>query len=75
MPVAVGGDDVDVHDAEKAYTQLQRLAEEQRRRSPDLTEEQAFSRAFTDPANAELARRAHRRPVANERNAFPFPRR
>ena len=64
MPVQVGGDDVDVNDAEKAYTQLQRLADEQHRRSPDLTEGQAFSRAFPDPANAALAARAHKRPAA-----------
>jgi hypothetical protein len=70
MPVQVGGDDVNVNDAEKAYTQLQRLADEQRRRSPDLTEEQAFARAFKE--NPALARRAHRRPAAT--TSFPFPR-
>jgi hypothetical protein len=55
-PVAVGGPDVDVNDAEKAYTQLQRLAEQQRARSPDLTSEQAFARVFRD--NPALAARA-----------------
>jgi hypothetical protein len=74
MPVRVGGDDVDVNDAEKAYTQLQRLADEQRRRSPELTRDQAFARVFSDPNNAALAARAHRRPVANEKMLYPFPR-
>jgi hypothetical protein len=70
-PIKVGGDDVDVNDPAKALAQLQRLADEQRRRSPDLTEAQAFSRVFSDPANAALAAKAHRRPAAT--TSFPFP--
>jgi hypothetical protein len=69
---------VDVNDdddnAEEAYAQLQQLAEEQRRRSPELTTDQAFAKVFADPANAALAAKAHRRPVANAQNVFPFPR-
>jgi hypothetical protein len=73
MPVQVGGDDAtDVNDAEKAYTQLQRLADEQRRRSPELTRDQAFARVFSDPNNAQLAQRAHKRPTPTTH--YPFPR-
>jgi hypothetical protein len=72
MPVQVGGDDVDVNDAEKAYTQLKALADEQRRRSPELTSDQAFARVFSDPNNAALAARAHKRPAPT--TSYPFPR-
>lgn len=54
----VGGDAVDADDAQRAFERLQRLADVQRRRSPDLSKEQAFSRVFTDPANAVLAAKA-----------------
>jgi hypothetical protein len=62
QPVQVGGADVSVNDSGKAYDQLVALAEEQRRRSPTLTDAQAFARAFE--ANPELAAKAHRRPSA-----------
>jgi hypothetical protein len=61
-------------DAEQAMRQLRRLADAERRRDHNLTEEQAFGRVFADPENAALAARAHRRPVANAKNVFPFPR-
>jgi hypothetical protein len=74
-PLQVGGDDAtDSDDPEAALAELRRLADDQRRRSPELTSEQAFGRVFADPANAALAARAHRRPTANAKNAFPFPR-
>jgi hypothetical protein len=46
-------------------------ADEQRRRSPDLTCEQAFNRCSVNPANAALAARAHRRPQPVMH--YPFP--
>jgi hypothetical protein len=74
-PLQVVGDDAtDSDDPAAAVAQLERLAAALRRHSPELTEEQAFDRVFVDPANAALAARAHRRPTANAKNAFPFPR-
>jgi hypothetical protein len=71
-PVQVGGNDaLDVNDAAKAYEQLQVMADEQQRRSPELTPAQAFSRVFQDPNNASLAARAHRRPQATTSYQFP----
>ena len=71
-PVQVGGADaLDVNDASKAYKQLQKMAEEQRRRSPELSDAQAFARVFEDPANVELAAKAHRRPSATTSYEFP----
>jgi hypothetical protein len=71
---SVGGGDHVNHDdaAEMAYAKLQQLADEQRRRYPDLTADRAFAKVFTDPANAALAAKAHRRPAAT--TSFPFPR-
>jgi hypothetical protein len=58
-----GADATDVNnDTSKAIEQLNALAEEQRSRSPELSFAQAFARVFSDPANSELANRAHRRP-------------
>jgi hypothetical protein len=73
---SVDGGDVNDADADAAhaYMKLQQLADAQRRRHPDLTAERAFAKVFSDPANAALAARAHRRPVANAKNVFPFPR-
>ena len=69
-PIQVGGTDaLDVNDAKKAYDQLTALAEEQRRRSPELSVAQAFARAFE--ANPELAAKAHRRPQPTTSFAFP----
>jgi hypothetical protein len=51
-----------------AYDQLNAKASEYRKAHPELelTQEQAFSKIFVDPANRELARaeRAANRPVA-----------
>lgn len=53
-PVQVGG----VGDlSDDALAQLQRLAEEQRRRSPTLTIEQAFAQVYGAQENAELVAR------------------
>jgi hypothetical protein len=70
-PVQVGGKDAtDVNtDQSKAMKQLQALAEEQRRRSPELSVHQAFARVFE--ANPEIAARAHRRPTPTTSYAFP----
>jgi|SRR5215471_18523848 len=70
----VGGDDGDADDSAEALAELHRFADAERRRSPDLSESQAFVRVFADPRNAALAARAHKRPTANAKNAFPFPR-
>ncbi len=56
MPVANDGDQ------DEAMAELETLAEAERRRDPRLSKAQAFAKAFTHPANAELAARAHRRP-------------
>ena len=69
-----GGDDADADDAEEALEELHRLADAERRRSPHLSASQAFTHVFSDPRHAQLAARAHKRPTANEKNAFPFPR-
>jgi hypothetical protein len=72
----VGGDDGDADDddATAALEELHRLADAHRRTNPELTPSQAFARVFSDPRHAALAHRAHKRPTANEKNAFPFPR-
>jgi hypothetical protein len=36
---------------------LHALAPDLRKREPDLTKEQAFTKVFVDPANLELAKR------------------
>jgi hypothetical protein len=59
-PVQVGGDDVDVNDAAKAYEQLQRLAIQQRKRAPSLSASQAFEHATRDRPDL-LARAVPRR--------------
>ena len=56
VPVATEADDVDDDDSD-AIEALEALAEEQRRRSPDLTKAQAFSRVYQDPANIKLVKR------------------
>jgi hypothetical protein len=43
----------------QAYDMFQEMANELRKAQPHLTKEQAFSRVYSDPANAEL-RRAER---------------
>jgi sulfite reductase alpha subunit-like flavoprotein len=58
-----------VDDPSKAIAQLKELG---RQKWPTESEEQQFLNAFTDPANAELAAKAHRRPAAT--TVYPFPR-
>jgi hypothetical protein len=70
----VAGDDDDDEDAAAALDQLHRLAERHHHDNPELTPDQSFARVFADPRNAALAQRAHRRPAANAKNMFPFPR-
>jgi hypothetical protein len=69
-----GDDDGDDDDAAAALQKLHRLAEQHQRDNPALTPDQSFARVFADPRNAALAQRAHRRPVANEKMLYPFPR-
>lgn len=64
--------DDDGDDQERAYQEMEQLAEVRRRDNPSLSKAQAFAAAFTDPANHELAKRAHRRPTAI--SGHPFPR-
>ena len=73
-PTQVGGSDaLDINnDSSEAYQKLVDMAAEQRRRSPELSDAQAFSRVFEDPANATLAAKAHRRPSPTTN--YPFPR-
>jgi hypothetical protein len=70
----IGNDDDDDDDAAAALEELQRLADAHQRKHPELTGQQAFARVFSDPRHAALAHGAHKRPTANEKNAFPFPR-
>jgi hypothetical protein len=44
-------------DEESALDALNALAEQERRRDPKLSKAQSFARAYTDPANAALAKR------------------
>ena len=73
QPTQVGGADaLDTNnDQSKALKQLQEMAAEQVKRSPTLTIDQAFARVFEDPANSELAAKAHRRPTPT--TSYPFP--
>ena len=71
-PVFVGGEDArDVDGAQKAYSQLMNMAEEQRARAPWKTVAQLFSELMQDPKNVELAAKAHQRPTAT--TTYPFP--
>jgi hypothetical protein len=75
MPVSVGGDDaVDAADADpgKATRQMERLVDEQIRRSPEMTRSQAWNVVVHE--NPTLAAAAIRRPQTNKANSFPFPR-
>jgi hypothetical protein len=58
-PVQVGGltatqDAADQDDSEAA-NQLEHLAEEQRRRAPEMSKAQAYAKVYEDPANMHLA--------------------
>ena len=70
----VGGDDGDADDTAAALEELHRLAEQHHRDNPELTPDQSFARVFADPRNAALAHRTHKRPTANAKNAFAWPR-
>src|SRR5262249_24484409 len=68
-PMFVGGEAaLDVDDPSEAIAQLQRIGAQ---KWPTASEAQQFENAFTDPANAELARKAYRRPAAT--TLYPFP--
>ena len=67
-PLFVGGEDVNPNDPSKAIAQLQELG---RQKWPTATEAQQFANAFTDPANAALAAKAHQRPRPTTSYAFP----
>jgi hypothetical protein len=64
--VADEPDDDDEADDEDALAELETLAAEVRRRCPQLSKAQAFTKVYTDPANAKLAQRerAANRPKA-----------
>ena len=70
----VDGDDGDADDTAAALEELHRLAEQHHRDNPELTPDQSFARVFADPRNAALAHRAHKRPTANQKMLYPFPR-
>jgi hypothetical protein len=77
MTIVSPGDETrrTVNDTEQseAYQTLQALADKLHAAATGrITKEQAFAAAFTDPANRELAQKAHRRPSATTN--FPFPR-
>jgi hypothetical protein len=68
-PLVVGGSDTrDLSDESEAIAQLKELG---RRKWPTASEAQQFANAFTDPANARLAAKAHKRPVPSSVYAFP----
>jgi hypothetical protein len=72
VPLVVGGDAAQaVNDPSEAIAQLKQLG---RDKWPTATEAQQFANAFTDPANRELALKAHRRPTAPPGGAYPYPR-
>jgi hypothetical protein len=59
QPRSVGGltatqDAADQDDSEAA-NQLERLAEEQRRRAPEMSKAQAYAKVYEDPSNLHLA--------------------
>jgi hypothetical protein len=62
---------VDGTASSRAYAQLMDVAAKMREKSPELTVEQAFSRAFQDPKNAALAAAAHNRPAPSDYMAWP----
>jgi hypothetical protein len=69
QPLVVDGKDaLNVNDPSEAIRQLTELG---RQRWPSLSEAQAFERAFSDPANAKLAAKAHQRPGPTTFYAYP----
>jgi hypothetical protein len=68
-PLVVGGADTqNVDDPSEAIAQLKQLGA---RKWPTATEAQQFANAFTDPVNAKLAAKAHRRPSPTTSYEFP----
>ena len=72
-PLMVGGEanrggDVNPNDPSEAIAQLKQLG---RDKWPTASEAQQFANAFTDPANAALAQKAHRRPSPTTNYEFP----
>jgi hypothetical protein len=68
-PLMVGGEAAqDVDDPTEAIAQLKKLG---RDKWPTASEAQQFANAFTDPANAALAQKAHRRPSPTTNYEFP----
>jgi hypothetical protein len=73
MPDATAAGDIDVEDdSGKATRQMERLVDEQIRRSPEMTRSQTWNVVVHE--NPTLAAAAIRRPVANEKMLYPFPR-
>jgi hypothetical protein len=70
--VVTGADARDVDDPQAALDAYARLQEIGKARWPDASEAIQFSNAFTDPKNAALAAKAHRRPAPT--TFFPMPR-
>jgi hypothetical protein len=76
QPTMVGGVNA-MHEANdsteqsEAYRQLEAMAEKMRAARPELSAASAFANVFTDPKNAVLASKAHRRPGATTSFAFP----
>jgi hypothetical protein len=68
-PLVVGGETAQaVDDPSEAIAQLKQLGA---RKWPTATEAQQFANAFTDPVNATLAQKAHRRPAPTTSYEFP----
>jgi hypothetical protein len=55
--------EVPVIKTDSAYARLKKIASNLREESPDLTDGAAFLKAFTDPANRELAELSKREQV------------
>jgi hypothetical protein len=72
QPQVVGGEDArDVNDPSAALAAIKRLTEIGHLKWPNISDEQAFSLAFSDPANAKLALLAYQRPKPTTAYAFP----
>jgi hypothetical protein len=76
QPTMVGGVNA-MHEANdsteqsEAYRQLEAMAEKVRAARPELSAASAFANVFTDPKNAVLAAKAHRRPSPTTSYEFP----
>jgi hypothetical protein len=71
QPRVFSQDEAEVHIGETINAAIESLKEIGRRRWPTASEAQQFARAMTDPANAELAAKAHRRPTGHP--SYPPP--